>query len=100
MDPTVLVNGYKKIVSSIYSPENYYERIKTFLKYYKPCEPEPFNLKNINALIKSVCILGIFQKNRKYYWEILFTCLYKYPKSLSEVITMAIFFEHFSLIFA
>lgn len=100
MDPAVLINGYKNIISSIYSPENYYNRIKTFLKYYKPCTPEPFNLKDLKTLIKSVCILGVFQKNRKYFWEVFFTCLLKSPKSLSEVITAAVYYEHFRNIFS
>ncbi|MHC4541775.1 MAG: B12-binding domain-containing radical SAM protein, partial [Planctomycetota bacterium] len=31
-----LLKGYKKVVSTIYSPRNYYERVLTFLKDFKP----------------------------------------------------------------
>src|SRR4030066_397849 len=36
MDMNTLISGYKKVVSTIYSPKAYYERIKTFLMEYKP----------------------------------------------------------------
>ena len=100
MDLSTLINGYKNIISSIYSPENYYNRIKTFLEYYKPYNKSSFGLKDIKALIKSIYILGLFQKNRKYYWKIFFTSLFKYPKSFPKAITMVIYYEHFSVIFA
>jgi len=100
MDLNLLISGYKNIISSVYSPENYYKRIKTFLEHYKPYHTETIKLKDLKALIKSICILGIFQKNRKYFWEIFFTCLFKYPQSFSKAMTMTIYYEHFSTIFA
>ena len=100
MDPAILIDGYKNILSSVYSPENYYKRIKTFLEHYKPYHKEAFKLKDLNALIKSIWILGIFKENRKYYWEIFFTCLFKYPGSFSKAITMTVYYEHFRTIFA
>lgn len=100
MDTNVLINGYKNIISSIYSPENYYKRVKTFLAHYKPYQKEVFKFKDVKAIIKSIYILGIFQKNRRYYWELFFTCLFKYPRSFSKGIALAIYYEHFSLIFA
>ena len=31
-----LVDGYKKLIATIYSPRNYYKRIDTFIGHYKP----------------------------------------------------------------
>ncbi len=100
MDLNTLINGYKSILSSIYAPDNYYERVKTFLKYYKPYYTEPFKFKDIKAIVKSIYILGILKNNRKYYWEIFFTSLFKYPQSFTKAITMTIYYEHFRTIFA
>ncbi len=36
MNYETLINGYKHILYTIYSPKQYYERVKTFLKAYKP----------------------------------------------------------------
>ncbi len=100
MDLNILISGYKNIISSVYSPENYHQRIKTFLEHYKPCNAGSISFKEIKALVKSICILGIIQKNRKYYWEIFFTSLFKYPKSFTKAITMTIYYDHFHSIFA
>jgi len=100
MDMNLLISGYKNIISSVYSPENYYKRIKTFLEYYKPYRKEKIKLSDLKAFIKSIFIMGVFKKNRKYYWEIFFTCLFKYPQSFPKAITMTIYYEHFSSIFA
>jgi hypothetical protein len=44
-------------------------------------------------------ILGIFQNGRKYYWKLFFISLFKYPKSFSKAIAMAIYYAHFQKIF-
>jgi len=36
MNYETLINGYKNILDTIYSPKQYYERVKIFLKEYKP----------------------------------------------------------------
>ena len=35
MEYKTLVQGYRKILESIYSPEEYYDRVKSFLNAYK-----------------------------------------------------------------
>ena len=36
MDYDLLINGYKKVLSTLYSPRHYYERVRTFLREYIP----------------------------------------------------------------
>ena len=36
MNHETLINGYKKILDTIYSPKHYYKRVRTFLKQYRP----------------------------------------------------------------
>ena len=35
MDPDVLHEGYQQILSHIYAPRAYYERVRTFLREYQ-----------------------------------------------------------------
>src|SRR5208283_5755589 len=36
MDYDLLINGYKKVLSTLYSPRHYYARVRTFLREYIP----------------------------------------------------------------
>ena len=87
-----LASGYKHILSTIYSPKPYYERIKTFLKEYKPKNKRKGSIspRYIVALIKSMWVLGIKEKGRRYYWRLFAWTLLKKPKSFPLSITFAI----------
>ena len=95
----ILVNGYKQILHTIYSPKQYYERISTFLKEYKPSKNvtsklkiEPYHLK---ALVKATFILGIKDRASRYYWRLIFSSILKYPRNIGLCVTMAIQGFHF-----
>lgn len=100
IDKDILISGYKNIISSVYSPKQYYERVLTFLGSYKPSNVEIISFINIIALLKTIWIFGIFQKERKFYWRLFFICLFKYPKSFSKVISMIVYYAHFNKIFS
>ena len=61
MDPQKLVTGYKQILNTIYSPKEYYQRIRTFLKEYKPKRTNPgkIHMHQIKAFFRSIWFLGI-----------------------------------------
>ncbi len=66
-----LLSGYKKIVSQIYSPKYYYQRLLTFLKEYKPKQKKNkirrFTFGEFLAFLKSVWVLGVKEKGRIYF---------------------------------
>lgn len=101
MDSGMLVNGYKRIVDTIYSPKKYYERVLTFLKEYNPTKAEtvPVNLSNIKAFFKSIIRLGIIGKERRYYWKLIFWSLFKRPKVFPLAVTLSIYGFHFRKVF-
>lgn len=99
IDVDMLINGYKSIISSIYSPQQYYERVQTFLTNYNAHNREMITFNHIMALIKSMWILGVFEKERKYYWKLLFNSLFNNPKNFSKAITMTVYYAHFRKIF-
>jgi radical SAM superfamily enzyme YgiQ (UPF0313 family) len=87
-----LISGYKKVINNIYSPRNYYQRLVNFLKQYEPRRKKSFriNLNQFLAVLKSIWILGIKEKERIYYWNTLFWCLFKKPKLFPVVLEMMI----------
>ena len=100
MDIEKLINGYKKILNTIYSSKHYYKRVKTFLKVYKPINKKKFrfSLKNQIALIKSIIYLGIIGKMRFHYWRLFFWTILKHPKLFPLAITLSIYGFHFQKI--
>ncbi len=92
-----LLQGYQKILRTIYSQKEYYERVKTFLReYHLPSlRPPKLTFCEIKAFFKSLWILGIVEKGRTYFWKLLLFSLFKYPQKFSLAVSMAIYGFHF-----
>jgi radical SAM superfamily enzyme YgiQ (UPF0313 family) len=102
MDREKLMEGYKKVLNSIFSPKNYYNRIITFLKEYEKAAVETKLTvgAKIQALFKAVWKLGIWGKGKLYFWKLFFWTLFKRPQLLPEAITLAIYGFHYRRIIA
>lgn len=100
IDNEVLVRKYKKLLLSLYSVDNYYNRIYNFLKEYKRHASGKLTLNFVVAFFKSLYILGVKEQSRWYFWKMLALCVFKYPKALHKAITQAVYFAHFEKIFS
>jgi radical SAM superfamily enzyme YgiQ (UPF0313 family) len=102
MDCQTLIDGYKKILSTIYSPRCYYERVGRFLKEYKPLQKRVvlFRFSYFGTFLKSSLLLGIIGKERFHYWKLIFWSLFRRPRLLPLAVTFAIYGFHFRKIFA
>lgn len=91
-----LREGYRKILSQIYAPQFYYERVLTFLREYQPpkvrIQLEP---QYILALWRSIYQLGIRGVERIQYWRLFFWTLFRRPRLFPLAITFAIYGFHF-----
>ncbi len=96
-----LLDGYKKVVRTIYSPKEYYGRVRQFLSAYQPLHRKKAQLRarHLIALSKSVVFLGVFGKERIYYWKLFFWSLFRRPVVFPMAITYAIYGFHFRKIF-
>jgi radical SAM superfamily enzyme YgiQ (UPF0313 family) len=103
-----LAEGYRRIINGIYSPKLYYERVKEFLREYRPLEKRkrPFHLRYLwchfsyaGAPLKSMVLLGIKDKARRYYWKLIFWSLFRRPRLLPLAITYSIYGFHFRKVF-
>jgi len=103
MERTTLIDGYKKIINELYAAEHYYKRVKNFLQAHKNkiCKGTPkIKWCYFKAFFKTLFVLGIKDKGRKYYWKLFFWALFKQPRSFPEAIIYAVYGYHFRKIFA
>jgi len=96
MDLDTLREGYRKIMLHIYSPKNYYQRVRTFLREYKAPRIEiPLNWKSMLAFLRSNIRLGIIGSERFQYWGLLWWTIFKRPGYLPLAITLSVYGYHF-----
>jgi len=97
MNYEVLINGYKHILSTIYSPKYYYARVRVLLREYNPQGKISSRLQfhHIQALIASIWFLGIREKGRRYYWRLFLATLLKQPRKFPLSITLSVYGYHF-----
>ena len=97
MDPEIVINGYQRILQTIYSPKRYYERIGTFLEEYKPTRTkrQKIGFGEIRSFLKSIWHLGIVGKSKRCYWKLLAKTFFKHRRAFPEVVTLAIYGVHF-----
>lgn len=96
-----LLTGYQKIIHGIYSSKMYYKRVLSFLKFYNPpiLRKKSLSFVQLIALFKSVLIIGILNRNQKYYWMLFFWSLFRKPKVFSLAMTFSIQGYHYRKIF-
>jgi radical SAM superfamily enzyme YgiQ (UPF0313 family) len=96
MNLDALHSGYKQIMEHIYSPRHYYQRVKTFLREYKPPKIKPsLDMQRFLAFFRSILHLGILGKERFQYWKLLLWTLFRRPRLFPEAVTFAIYGYHF-----
>jgi radical SAM superfamily enzyme YgiQ (UPF0313 family) len=96
MNLDTLREGYRNILRHIYSPEQYYQRVRTFLREYKPPKIKaPLNFQHILACFRSIYRLGIIGKERVHYWKLFLWALFRRPELFPTAITLAIYGHHF-----
>ena len=97
MDQDKLIKGYKHILDTIYSPREYYKRIRTFLQVYKPQRTNAGKVQShqIKAFFRSIWFLGIKGKGKRYYWRLFISYLMQSPPKFAKFITLAVYGYHF-----
>ena len=101
MDMGKLLEGYHQILEGIYSGKAYYTRIKTYLKNFKPSpgHKRKLTMNNLLAFVKSLYLIGLMDKTRRYYWQLLFWSLFRKPSAFAYAITYSIQGYHYRKIY-
>jgi len=97
MDFTALSQGYERILKTIYAPKQYYRRVRTFLRMYKPpvSSSSKLSARQILAFFRSVIRLGIVGRERLQYWRLLCWTVFRCPTRFAMAVTFAIYGFHF-----
>jgi len=72
-----LKNGFLEVISSIYPPEHSYKRVKRFLKIHEFPKnggvkvKEKYTVSQLYHIIKAIIKLAVFDKDGKYYRDLL-----------------------------
>ena len=94
-----LRSGYQYLMAQIYSPKHFYQRVKTFLEEYQPPRIKtPLSWQKFLAFFRSIYHLGIFNRERRHYWDLLFWTLKTRPGMFATAVTMTIYGYHFNKI--
>ena len=96
MELSALRLGYERILQTIYSPKQYYKRVRTFLREYRaPALYGSLDTRHILAFFRSVLRLGIIGRERLQYWKLLAWTLFRRPRRFPMAVTFAIYGFHF-----
>ncbi|MCX6645927.1 MAG: B12-binding domain-containing radical SAM protein [bacterium] len=92
-----IMEGYRKVIQAVYSPHPYYKRVKKFLTEFHPNKDMKYFSESlqVKAFLKSVMMLGIMEKGRRYYWQLFFWTLFRRPKLFPMAMTFAVYGFHF-----
>jgi len=97
MDPEVLREGYRSLLQGIYSPQAYYERVRTYLREYnrRAQVQRVLSWDYVLAFLRSTVRLGVLGKERREYWKLLSWTIFRKPKLFADAVTLAIYGYHF-----
>jgi len=97
MDREKLIEGYRQIIKTIYSPRAFHERVFTFLDSYVPRRRKNMRAREVSAFLKTILYLGILGNglSQWYYWKTFIKALLFYRQSFTEAMTMMVYGHHF-----
>jgi radical SAM superfamily enzyme YgiQ (UPF0313 family) len=97
MDKEMLIQGYRNIVRTIYSPRHFYRRVCKFLEHYQPRRQWRMQRDDIKAFVKSIFYLGVMGNgiSQWYYWKMLCKSIIFHRKLLPEAIRLMVYGYHF-----
>ncbi len=91
-----LQEGYRQLLWDIYSPANYYKRVKTFLREYRPPRTGPrLTGWHVLAVTRSLYSLGVTGREHWRYPGLLLWTLFTKPRALPVAVTLAIYGYHY-----
>lgn len=101
-----LIEGYKRVIKSLYNRKSYYERIGSFLEDFtwkSPFKPDKHYLKvnygNLLGLFKILFRFGLLEGNRLDFWNLILKTLRKKPQNFSVILAQVASGYHFRSIF-
>jgi radical SAM superfamily enzyme YgiQ (UPF0313 family) len=95
MDTKELLDGYRRILQTIYNPHEYFQRASAFLEQLGQGSRSPLVFSDFLALLRSLWRQGLLSNYRQEYWKFLVQSLRCHRHHFSKAITLAIMGHHF-----
>ena len=95
MDAQELLAGYRRILETIYSPGEYFQRASAFLSKLGASAHSPLVWADVLAVARSFWSQGLLSNYRKEYWTFLGQTLRRHRRHLDKAMTLAIMGHHF-----
>jgi len=95
MDTQELLAGYRKILETIYSPREYFERASAFLSQLGTAARAPLVFSDMMAVLRSLWHQGLRSNYRMEYWKFIAQAVHRHRQHLDKAITLAIMGHHF-----
>jgi radical SAM superfamily enzyme YgiQ (UPF0313 family) len=98
MDPETLIQGYKSIMRTIYSPHEYYMRALESMKRTAQefIEPQQYNIISAATAFARVLIkLGVLDRDRKEFWSFVTQAFLTHHQKVAESLRLAAMGYHF-----
>lgn len=98
MDPAYLVQGYQRIMQTIYSPREYYERVLDSMRRtaHQLAEPSHYSLiRGFTTLTRIFVKLGVIDRERKEFWRFFTHALLKHRTRITDSLRLAAVGYHF-----
>ncbi|MDO8668653.1 MAG: DUF4070 domain-containing protein [bacterium] len=91
-----LRDGYRRLMKYLYSPSNYYRRVRVFLSDYKITKNhQPVNFQRVLAVFRACWHLGFRRSGRWHFWALLSWAFLRRPRLFPMAVEMAIKGDHF-----
>ncbi len=95
MDVQELLAGYRRILETIYSPGEYFQRVQAYLSQLGAAARTPIVLSDILAFLRSLWKQGLFSDYRKEYWKFVAQAAHSHRQHFDKAMTLAIIGHHF-----
>ena len=95
MNPQELLDGYKRILETIYSPGEYFERASAFLSKLGASAHTPIVWADVMAVFRSFYRQGLFSNYRREYWKFIAETARRHREHFDKAMTLAIMGHHF-----
>jgi radical SAM superfamily enzyme YgiQ (UPF0313 family) len=95
MDMQELLDGYRRILETIYSPREYFERASAFLSQLGASARSPIVFSDLMAVVRSLWKQGLLSDYRTEYWKFIAQALHRHRQHLDKAVTLAIMGHHF-----
>ena len=95
MDTQELLDGYRRILETIYYPREYFNRVQAFLSQLGTPTRTPVVFSDFLAVARSLWKQGLRSDYRKEYWRFLAQTVRRHRQHMDKALTLAIMGHHF-----